>query len=266
MKPVMINVDDLGLSAAVNEAVLRLAQIGRIQATSFMSMGTIASDEVAELKKQNIDIGLHFDLTGFTALGSLKQILIKSYLHAWSKRILQDAINRQLDVFEDKIGCEPIFIDGHQHIHQFPQIRAVMLKTLLQRYGNQIAVRSTKSPQHDIKAKLIYALGGYQLDNALKQSNITHNHAFAGIYNFNADIKTLQTKWKQWLTSASEQGLLIMCHPAVPSESWNDEIKNARECEWQWLQSEAFIQYWQQHHCQAMNWYDIRQKNICHIQ
>ncbi|WP_100137380.1 ChbG/HpnK family deacetylase [Snodgrassella alvi] len=264
MKPVMINVDDLGLSAAVNEAVLRLAQMRRIQASSFMSLGTIAADEVAELKKQHIDIGLHFDLTGFAGLGNLKQVLIKSYLHAWSKTILQDVINRQLDAFEDKIGYKPVFIDGHQHVHQFPQIRSVLLEIILQRYGCDVAVRSTKSTQHDIKAGIIYALGGHQLDKSLEQAHITHNFAFAGIYNFNADMKILQARWKEWLGSASKQGLLIMCHPAVSSANWNDEIKSAREYEWQWLQSEAFIQCWQQHHCHAVNWQDFRQGNHCH--
>jgi chitin disaccharide deacetylase len=264
MKPVIINVDDLGMSAAVNEAVLHLAQIGRIQASSFMSLGTIAPDEVAELKKQGIDIGVHFDLTGFADLGSLKQVLIKSYLRAWPEKILQDVINRQLDAFEDKIGSKPVFIDGHQHVHQFPQIRSVLLNIILQRYGTEIAVRSTKSMQHDVKANIIHALGGYQLDKSLVQANITHNHAFAGIYNFNADIKTLQAKWNEWLSSASEQGLLIMCHPAVPSDSWNDEIKSARECEWKWLKSDAFIQCWQQHHCHAFNWRNLRQKILCH--
>lgn len=259
MKPVMINVDDLGLSAAVNEAVLRLSEMGRIQASSFMSLGTIASDEVAELKKQHTDIGLHLDFTGFAGLGTLKQVLIKSYLHAWPEKILQDIINRQLDAFEDKIGDIPVFIDGHQHVHQFPQIRSVLLNIILQRYGNTIAVRSTKTSQKDIKAKLIHTLGGHALDSALDAANITHNHFFAGIYNFNANLKILQHKWNNWLSMPAEHSLLIMCHPAVSSEHWNDEIKNAREYEWQWLQSEAFAQCWQQHHCYGVNWHNFKQ-------
>lgn len=260
MKPVMINVDDLGLSPAVNEAVLRLAEMQRIQASSFMSLGTITQDEVAELKKHHIDIGLHFDLTGFAALGGLKQVLFKSYLHVWKKKQLQDVINQQLDAFEDKIGAKPVFVDGHQHVHQFPQIRSVLINTLLRRYGNKIAVRSTKTTQRDIKAKIIHALGGSHLDKSLQRVHIPHNHAFAGIYSFEADKRILESKWNEWLISASDCGLLIMCHPAVPSRLWTDEIKAAREAEWLWLKSEAFALCWQQHQCKKANWHSLLQR------
>lgn len=259
MKPVMINVDDLGLSPAVNEAVLLLAEMQRIQASSFMSFGTIAPDEVAELKRHHIDIGLHFDLTGFAASGGLKRVLFKSYLHGWKQNKIQDAINQQLDLFEDKIGAKPVFVDGHQHVHQFPQIRSVLINTLLRRYDNTIAFRSTKTTQRDIKAKIIHALGGSQLDKSLQSVHIPHNHAFAGIYSFKADRQILEFKWNEWLASASDSGLLIMCHPAIPSKFWTDEIKAARETEWLWLKSEAFALCWQQHQCQKANWQTLLQ-------
>ena len=62
MKSLIINVDDLGLAPAINQAVIELAQLQRIHSTSFMSLGNIEPDDVKTLQKQSIEIGLHFDL------------------------------------------------------------------------------------------------------------------------------------------------------------------------------------------------------------
>lgn len=256
MKKIMVNVDDLGLSPAVNQAVVQLAQTGRIQASSFMSLGHIRHDEVAELTQSGIDIGLHFDLTGLAHQGCLKTVLLRSLTHTWSKRRLYRLLTEQLDKFEDKIGHAPVFIDGHQHVHQFAQIRTVLLETVLHRYGHQVAIRSTRTIQSDFKARLIYQLGGRRLTTDLRHLGIVHNPAFAGVYGFDADAQGLAQLWQSWLSGAPADGLVIMCHPAVPNNSWQDEIKPAREREWAWLSSNTFRQLWQKHQCTPQYWHN----------
>ena len=264
MKPVIINVDDLGLSEPVNEAVIRLAQMQRIQAASYMSQGSISAHAVRELHNLNIDIGLHLDLTGFNCVGSLKHILLNSYLHLWPRLKIQNIINQQLNQFEDTIGQKPDFVDGHQHVHQFPVIRDILIRTLQQRYDNTVAMRITKPVQKNFKALLIYHLGGRALKKILQKENIAHNYAFAGVYDFNADVKQLASKWRQWLGAIPSEGAVIMCHPAIPSTSWHDEIKIAREREWQWLSSDAFSQCWQEMRCYATHWQTLIDKNDNH--
>nr|WP_303802891.1 ChbG/HpnK family deacetylase [Snodgrassella alvi] len=264
MKPVIINVDDLGLSEPVNEAVIRLAQMQRIQAASYMSQGSISAHAVRELHNLNIDIGLHLDLTGFNCVGSLKHILLNSYLHLWPRTKIQNIINQQLNQFEDTIGQKPDFVDGHQHVHQFPVIRDILIRTLQQRYDNTVAMRITKPVQKNFKALLIYHLGGRALKKILQKENIAHNYAFAGVYDFNADVKQLASKWRQWLGAIPSEGAVIMCHPAIPSTSWHDEIKIAREREWQWLSSDAFSQCWQEMQCYATHWQTLIDKNDNH--
>lgn len=256
MKKITINVDDLGLSPAINAAVLRLAQMKRIQASSFMSLGNLSRDEVDELTELGIDIGLHFDLTGLAHQGSLKTVLLRSLTHTWSEQRLYRLLAEQLDRFEDKTGRIPVFIDGHQHVHQFAQIRTVLLETTLRRYGHQVAIRSTRTIQTDFKARLIYQLGGWRLARDLRHLGITHNSAFAGVYGFDADAQGLAQLWQSWLSAAPADGLVIMCHPALPSDGWQDEIKPAREREWTWLSSEAFGALWQQHQCVPRYWRD----------
>ena len=49
MKKITLNVDDLGLAPAVNEAVCRLAEARRIQSTSLMSLGDLPREDLARL-------------------------------------------------------------------------------------------------------------------------------------------------------------------------------------------------------------------------
>lgn len=255
MKRIMINVDDLGLSSAVNQAVLTLAQMQRIHATSFMSLGHINIDEVRYLQQQGIDIGLHFDLTAFTKTGNLKAVLLRSYLHGWKQQQLHQLICHQLDAFEDKIQAPPVFVDGHQHVHQFPQIRQILLQEIAARYGHGIGIRNTAPIQSDFKAKIIYHLGGSALQRQLTAENWLTNAAFGGIYHFNVQKVVLADLWHQWLMHAVDQ-TIIMCHPAMPDQHWQDDIKAARQAEWQWLSSEAFIAAWQQTKCDDWHWTD----------
>ncbi|MDF7675919.1 ChbG/HpnK family deacetylase [Neisseriaceae bacterium ESL0693] len=253
MKRVMINVDDLGLSDAVNQAVVSLAQMRRIHATSFMSLGRIQHDEVRFLQQQGIEIGLHFDLTAFTDTGNLKTVLLRSYLHGWKQPHLHQLICQQLDAFEDKIQAQPVFVDGHQHVHQFPQIRQMLLQEIQKRYGTGIGIRNTYPIQHDLKAQIIYHLGGRALNQYLLKKPWLYNAAFGGIYHFNPKGISLPELWRQWLTQAKDR-TIIMCHPAIADQQWQDDIKEARQAEWHWLSSDAFSACWEQNQCRSWHW------------
>ena len=253
-KYITINVDDLGLSTAVNQAVIGLAEKKLIQSTSFMSLGHITNDERKQLEQLNVEIGLHLDFTGFAKKGSLGKVLLKSYLHQWSYGELKQLIDDQLSHFEDKIGHAPVFIDGHQHAHQFPQIRDVLLEQIENRYNQKLPIRNTQPIQNDFKAKMIFMLGGRAFEHQLKAKQWKCNQNFAGIYNFEATNEQLQHYWQTWLNLASDHGTVIMCHPAIPSSDWSDEIKSAREAEWHWLNSSAFKMMWDEQRCHAQFW------------
>ncbi len=274
---VIINVDDLGLSPAVNQAVIHLAKNQRISATSYMTGGHLSADELQTLLALPIDIGLHFDLTGIfksTLTHPLKQLIIKSYLRQIDKKQAQQVINQQLDEFEDTFGHAPVFIDGHQHIHQLPVIRNCLTDILVSRYGQgNIAARVTTPLRYDIKSWIIYLLGGYAWRQLCQQNHIAYNDVFGGVYDFNASIEKLATLWDDWLqhspkitsthstTNHLAHTTLIMCHPALPVGSgnptitpWEDEIKPARECEYQWLMSDDFAQLCTHHQVALSRW------------
>ena len=272
-RPVIINVDDLGLSTAVNDAVIHLAELGRIGASSYMVGGTITDSNINRLNQLNVDIGLHLDLTGIfpSALrGSLKSIIIASYLRRLNPMQVSDVIKQQLDGFEERFNRAPVFIDGHQHIHQFPVIRQCLINELTNRYRSEISkgtlsARVTTPLINDVKSWIIYILGGYAWRKSCQHHQILTNGKFGGVYSFDADRQQLAILWKKWLQAApchtaNVSPTLIMCHPAVPesrSNSWQDDIKAAREIEYKWLISDEFAELLAQYEVKLMRWSDI---------
>lgn len=289
-RAIIINVDDLGLSRAVNDAVIHLAELGRIGASSYMVGGTITDSDINQLKKFNVDVGLHLDLTGIfpSALrGSLKSIIIACYLRRFNPMQVTKVIKQQLDAFEDRFGRAPVFIDGHQHIHQFPVIRQCLINELSARYSVEISkgmlsARVTTPLVNDLKSWIIYGLGGYAWRKSCEYNRIPTNDRFGGVYGFDADSQQLATLWEQWLQNAPpsadlSSGLLtldtalpissanllptlIMCHPALPdngSNDWQDEIKAARELEYEWLISTELEDLLHKYQVRLLRWSDI---------
>ncbi len=285
-RPLIINVDDLGLSDAVNDAVIHLAELGRVGASSYMVGGTITDSDINHLKKLNVDVGLHLDLTGIfpSALrGSLKSVITASYLRRFNPRQVTEIIKQQLDAFEDCFGHAPVFIDGHQHIHQFPVIRQCLINELITRYSNEIlkntlSARVTTPLVNDLKSWIIYALGGYAWRKSCEHNHIFTNDKFGGVYGFDVNTQELAALWEKWLSKVPyNTGLssthttieplplqinvpttLIMCHPAVPDNSWQDEIKLAREREYKWLMSDEFEELIQRKNVRLINWSAVR--------
>lgn len=257
MKNIIINVDDLGLSEPINQAVINLAKRRVISSTSYMVGGAISQSHITTLHNLQIEVGLHLDFTGINPshlTGSLSSILLKTYLRRFNHKEVTHNIKKQFDDFEDCFNQSPTFVDGHQHVHQFPMIRDILINEITQRSNDDapIAARNTKPIMPDFKSHIIYTLGGHRWQALCRQHNIWVNDTFAGVYNFDASIAQLQNLWKIWIqqslpstpsTDGSQQPKhLIMCHPALPdtADTWSDDIKTARELEYQWLISDEF--------------------------
>ena len=153
--------DDYALHPLVDEAVVLLAQAGRLSATSCMSTAPRWREAAPQLLplRGRIQLGLHFNLTeghgGAHAAHSLGQVLTAAYTRRLPASALQDAWRAQLDAFEDAIGSAPDFIDGHQHVHQLPGVRRALLAELQRRYAGRAMpwVRST-APAESLAAAL----------------------------------------------------------------------------------------------------------------
>ena len=143
MQNVIINADDYAMDAGVDAAILRLAGLGAVTATSAMVLAP-RWPEAARAGRDGppLSIGLHLDLTSPFVEGefpaqSLSSLILRAHAGLLGRAALRREVDRQLSLFETALrGSRPHFVDGHQHVHHLPIIREVLLEALEDRYGS----------------------------------------------------------------------------------------------------------------------------------
>ena len=249
---IILCADDFGLNSGVSRGILKLVQLDRLSAVSCMVNMTDFNQSAEALSaiKKKIQIGLHFNLTEGYLLSerdrpcfSLNELLIKSHLGLINPSLIAKEFNAQLDHFIFMMGRMPDFIDGHQHVHQFPKIRQVILSLYEERLrAHEVYIRSTYPavtlPQFNLKGNILAVTGGKKLQAELKKLTISHNPFFSGVYDFsdNSDYRFL---FRQWLALLPADAL-IMCHPGEQSTD-SDPIAHTREAELNYFLSDEFL-------------------------
>jgi len=236
-----ICVDDYGLDPGVNDAVLALAHQGRVSATSCMTAAPhwrSGAAALRDLDPASFEVGLHLDLTEFPFNPSLRHPLsrwiVRSYLHAVPRAALRLEIEAQIDAFESGMGRPPTHVDGHQHVHQLPMVRDLLVEALQVRYPQQRPwLRSTRreSGERARKAWLIEFLGGRSLARLAAKEGFALNGHLLGVYDFQGDAARYLALLGDWL-AASQDGDVLMCHPG-DRVSAEDSIAAARQTEYE---------------------------------
>jgi hypothetical protein len=141
-------------------------------------------------------------------------------------------VAEQYELFQQKSGRRPDFIDGHLHVHQFPGARQDVLQFVRSLPSERRPyVRNTRMSVRELrrrrlpwlKASLIGAFG-VKLASDLRNAGLRTNDGFAGIYDFrNSDrYATYFPRFVECL--ASPNGILVV-HPGS-NEAWrNQEFK-----------------------------------------
>ncbi|SON49687.1 ChbG/HpnK family deacetylase [Vibrio tapetis] len=239
MKNLIICADDYAMSAEVDMAIINLLEKKRISATSCMTLMPDWLKSAEHLKPYQADaaLGLHFDLGH---IGSLGTLMANAVTRRSDKQALLRTLQTQLDNYEDALDQAPDYLDGHQHVHAFPQVRDVVLDELSKRYsGGKLWIRDPAVPLtgHDsaIKAVVIQALN-LNFKRQIQATKFKHNNGFAGLYSISeqADFATMM---EGWLQSLPHQGL-IMCHPATSGASVEHAL--ARSQEYDYLMSDRY--------------------------
>ncbi|MET0517200.1 MAG: ChbG/HpnK family deacetylase [Burkholderiaceae bacterium] len=254
--------DDFGLSAAVNEACLNLAGAGRLSALSCMSTAPAWAAGAAALRScacaTRLDKGLHLNLTEPFALTRwhrpLGALIASAYLGLLPAARLREEIAAQFDAFEDAMGCAPDFVDGHQHVHQLPRVRELLLNELLRRYPERRPwLRNTAPPARRAhgteaaaagarKQRLIAALGATGLAGMARAIGYPQNRELVGVYAFDGTAADYAARLQRWCAELGEGGLL-MCHPAAAAPAGTaDPIAAARMREYEVLRGGHFGQ------------------------
>lgn len=213
------------MSPQIDAGILDLAGQGRLSATSCMSRGPSFRQHAARLLDLPIETGLHLNLTEpFAANGfcrPLTRLLRDSYLRRIDRAALRGEIEAQLDIFEVVLGRRPDYVDGHQHVHQFPAVRDCLLDILRRRYADGPPwLRSTRRPRLAgapaalrLKAATIELLGGRAFERQAHRAGFRTNGRLLGAYGFTGGEAGYLAQLEHWLGDA-EPGDLLMCHPA----------------------------------------------------
>lgn len=262
MKRIILCADDYGQNTAISQAIIELMEKNRLSATSCMTTlpdWQIHAKGLEPFKTQK-DIGLHFNLTEGRPLSEafrntygselipLSKLIIRAYLRQLDQAAIEAECLSQLNRFEAVMGRMPDFIDGHQHVHQFPVVRDVIF-AVYEKYLRQAGsyVRCVKDNQAFLRIKdsayfkgmMIQLTGAYIFKQQLIKRKIPHNSSFTGVYQFNQNLN-YAAEFPSFLNQIQDQGL-IMCHPGL-SISTQDTIAESRHQEYLYFASDQFIQ------------------------
>jgi predicted glycoside hydrolase/deacetylase ChbG (UPF0249 family) len=239
---IAVCVDDFGLHPGVNAGVLRLAAQARISATSCLVNGQWWSTGAVSLRALDaraFDAGLHLDLTERPFDPRMRRSIAGWIAAAWLGRVdriaLQREIEVQLDRFETAMGRPPSHIDGHQHVHQFPIVRELLVEVVRRRYpAHSPWLRSTRRAAgagDAAKAWLIEALGCAATARLARAHGLAQNGHLLGVYGFEGTAAQYQLRVSRWL-AAAQHGDLLMSHAAARTTE-ADPLLRARlnECE-----------------------------------
>lgn len=249
-KRIVVCADDFGMHCGIDRAVLRLAEMGRLGAASCLVGGGSFARNAKALSLSGLQIGLHLnfteqlepDLSPGELYLPVFGLIARSYLGQLDEIRILHQIARQLDNFEAVLGHPPDFIDGHQHVHQLPQIRGCLMAELVRRYPKRrVWVRNTRvgclglTGPFRFKAGVIQGLGSSKLIRLAQGAHFTVNHDFLGVYDFQGRSQAYRRLLKTWL-SVAEHTSVVMCHPA--SEPVGDGLGAQRVAELDVLSSE----------------------------
>jgi chitin disaccharide deacetylase len=255
--------DDYGIAPGVNGAIRDLVARGRLNATSVMVVApSFSRAEAVALAAMNADrqrvaIGLHVTLTGplkprtasyaplsegaFLPLGTTLRVAAQQRLDATA---LRDEVRAQFEAFAAAFGRAPDFVDGHQHVHLFPQVRQAVLETTgwmapqawVRQCGSILPLARRLT---DPKGLLIDWLSR-EFRVRAAQHKIATNPAFAGTYTYRADAD-FPRLFPRFLEGLPEGGL-VMCHPGhVDAELERlDPLTALREKEYAYFCGDAF--------------------------
>jgi len=144
--------DDFGMTEGISQAILSLAEAGRLSATSALvtTRHWPAQAKAAARLRDRFAIGLHLNLTFGAPLGPMPNLAPDGILPRPSRLIrkavsgqvntaeTEAEIGRQIERFEAEAGFPPDIVDGHQHVHVLPGIRRAVIAVLKRRFPESV--------------------------------------------------------------------------------------------------------------------------------
>jgi len=238
--------DDYGLSDGIDEAIHDLCRRGKLTAVSCMvAFERCDAQSMARLRefKSRVDIGLHLCVTDVglrlsecsawpggqpPQLPSFLGLLFRSFRGADARQWVE-MISAQYELFVQKYGARPDFIDGHLYAHQLPGVAGAVEAFMLSlpaesrpyvrnTYMSLAELRSRRLPW--LKAAVIGRLGG-QMRQRLRKAGIRSNQGFAGIYDFKR-FREYPGYFPRFVECLFYRNGILVVHPGR-GEEWREQ-------------------------------------------
>jgi hypothetical protein len=248
LSPAMIVcADDYGLRDDINRAILELVRCGRLSAVScLVALERCTPADLVELcaHASRIDIGLHLCLTteGLPlaparsgtpqSLPTFGTLLRQALLGRVQAVQVADQVAEQYELFLQKCGRRPDFIDGHLHVHQLPGVREGLVQFVRSLPSEKRPyVRNTCLPARELwrrrlpwlKAGFIGAFGA-RLASQLRAAALPTNDGFAGIYNFQ-DWPKYRAYFPRFAGCLAGPNGILVVHPGLDEDWRAQELK-----------------------------------------
>jgi predicted glycoside hydrolase/deacetylase ChbG (UPF0249 family) len=243
--------DDFGLRDDINRAILELCRSRKLSAVSCMvALERCSPGSLKDLLacQNTVDIGLHLCLTDealplcprWTGAPKTLPPYVLLLRHALQRKINREEIALEIagqyELFLEKSGRRPDFIDSHLHVHQLPTVREALLEFVQKLpIGSRPYVRNTRERLRElwkrrlpwVKAAFIGALGS-KMSKRLVSAGISTNEGFAGIYDFR--------RWRnypEYLPAflgclSAPKGMLVV-HPGFDEDWRGQEFQTLRK-------------------------------------
>jgi hypothetical protein len=248
--------DDYGISPAVNAGIRELIARGRLNAVSVMMVAPHLGGNKLNAGGKRATLGLHVTLTapfgplstGFAPLLDGRFLPLKTMMRlATLRRLNGDRLMRevtaQVQAFIAAFGRPPDFIDGHQHVQLFPQVRDAVLKAAVERAPGAW-VRQCGRPRSARRLKdrkeLLLDILSVGFRRKARRAGVATNPAFAGAYNFDG-APSFAAIFPRFLAGLPDGGL-VMCHPGFVDDELQrlDPLTHQRERELAYFNSDEF--------------------------
>lgn len=256
--PIILCADDYGIAPGVSRAIRDLIARRALTATGCMTAGAWWPEEGAALRPlANLaDCGLHITLTDQPPLGAmprtapagvlprLGRLTAAAYMGRLDRGEIAAEIDRQIARFSSVIGAPPMFLDGHQHVHQLPIVRDLVVARArgmgaYLRYATEPLPAILRRGVAVARAAAI-SLMGVGLRRQGRAAGVAGNSVFRGVRDF-SPRESYPLLFPRYL-ERPVPGMMVACHPGLVDDALRavDPVTGPREGEYRYFMDDAF--------------------------
>jgi predicted glycoside hydrolase/deacetylase ChbG (UPF0249 family) len=247
--------DDYGLAPGVSTGILDLLDRGRLTGTSCMTGFPEWPDAATRIKPLcgRAAVGLHLTLTDQPAvtgrsslapegrLPPLRSLALPILRGSIDERDVHVELDAQCSRFVESLGCQPDFIDGHQHVHFLPVVRKWLRAHFSEAAGRPV-LRGAPALGNAVVAPKVAAIAAVAagFNRSMVRAGFSLFEPLAGIYDWRQPER-FAPALQAAVDALPERGL-FMCHPGHVDETlrMRDPMQGVREVEFAVLASDDF--------------------------